>query len=44
MAIVQSHQWERAMDMYNEDEEVTPMKLLIKSMPGLYTFVDGVIN
>ena len=38
MAIVKSSHWEDAMRMYNKEEEVTPMKLLIESMPGLYTF------
>ena len=38
MAIVKSSQWEKAMRMYNEEEQVTAMELLIKSMPGLYTF------
>ena len=36
LAIVQSEQWEDAMRMYNEYKELTPMKLLIKSMPGIY--------
>ena len=35
LAIVQSEQWEDAMRLYIDDEELTPMKLLIKSMPGI---------
>ena len=35
LAIVQSDHWKDAMRMYDEYEKVTPMKLLIKSMPGL---------
>ena len=38
LAIVQSEQWEDAMRMYNDYEELTPMKLLIKSMPGIHLF------
>ena len=36
LAIIQSDQWEDAMRMYNDYEELTPMKLLIKSMPGIH--------
>lgn len=41
LAIVQSDQWEEAMRLYDEYEEVTPMKLLIKTMPGMCTFCFG---
>ena len=40
LAIVQSDQWEDAMRLYDEYEEVTPMKLLIKSMPGLLLYLN----
>ena len=41
LAIIQSDQWEEAMRLYDEYEEVTPMKLLIKTMPGMCTFCFG---
>ena len=37
LAIIQSDQWEDAMRLYDDIDELTPMNLLIKSMPGMHS-------
>ena len=40
LAIIQSDQWEDAMSQYDERDEITPMRLLIRSMPGMPSLME----
>jgi len=42
-AIIKSSHWEKVMTWYDESERVTPMKLLIRHMPGTVYVITYVV-